>query len=95
MRTGVVICVGCAMVVAFASMCVGSYFWIRASVNRRHPSRRWYVHTNPLNAVLFKDELTPQGLEYREKAFRAHKITLISIAIFTVGSIILDLTKAN
>src|SRR4051812_32772709 len=89
MRTGVAICVGCAMAVAIASIFVGSYFWIRASLNRRHPSRRWYVHANPLNAVLFKDELSPQGLEYRAKAFRAQRISLVSIAILAVASIIL------
>ena len=83
------------MVVAIASMVVGSYFWIRASLNRRRPSRRWYVHTNPLNAVLFKDELTPQGLEFRAKAFRAQMITLISIATLMVAYIIIELTKAN
>ena len=95
MRTGLAICVGCAMVVAIASMVVGSYFCIRASLNRRRPSRRRYVHANPLNAVLFKDELTPQGLEYRAKAFRAQMLTLISIAMLMVTSIILELTKAN
>jgi hypothetical protein len=62
------------------SLVVGSYFSIRASLNRRRPSRRWYVHTNPLNAVLFEDELTPQGLAYRAKAGRALLIALISIA---------------
>jgi hypothetical protein len=92
MRMALAICVGCAMVVAIASNFVGFYFWIRASLNRRRPSLRWYVHTYPLNAVLFKDELTPHGLEYRAKAFRAQMVTLISIALLTVASVILGLT---
>ena len=95
MRAALAICVGCVMLVAIAAMIVGSYFWIRASINRRRPSQRWYVHTNPLNAVLFKDELTPQGLEYRAKAFRAQRIALISLGVLAVASVILDLTKAN
>jgi hypothetical protein len=73
------------MAAAFVtSLVVGSYFWIRASLNRRRPSQRWFVHTNPLNAVLFEDELTPQGLRYRTKAFRALLIALISIVIFNL-----------
>jgi hypothetical protein len=95
MRAALAICIGCVMLVAIAAMIVGSYFWIRASLNRRRPSQRWYVHTNPLNAVLFKDELTPQGLEYRAKAFRAQLIALISLGVLAVASAILDLTKAN
>jgi TRAP-type C4-dicarboxylate transport system permease small subunit len=95
MREALVVCVGCLMAVFVISLVVGSYFWIRASLNRRRPSQRWYVHTNPLNAVLFKDELTPHGLEYRGKAFRAQMIALISIAVLTVASAILDLTKVN
>lgn len=89
MRTAAVVCVACAMIVAIVFMIVGSYFWIRASLNRRHPSQRWYVHTNPLNAVLFKDELTPLGLEYRARAFRAQMITLIAIVVLMVASTIL------
>jgi hypothetical protein len=96
MRLAVGISVGCVMLAAIASMIVGSYFWIRASFNRRPGrSQRWYVRVNPLNAVLFKDELTPQGLEYRAKAFRAQRIVFVSIAILVVASTILDLTKPN
>jgi hypothetical protein len=57
------------MVVAVASMLISSYFIIRASFNRCRPSQRWFVHTNPLNAVLFKDELTPEGLKYMRMFF--------------------------
>lgn len=95
MREALAICVGCVTLVAIASTIVGSYFWIRATLNRRRPSQRWYVHTNPLNAVLFKDELTPEGIEYRAKAFRAQMIALISIALLTVASAVLDLSKTN
>jgi hypothetical protein len=95
MRAALAVCVGCVMLVAIAAMIVGSYFGIRACLNRRRPSQRWYVHTNPLNAVLFKDELTPQGLVYRAKAFRAQLIALISLGVMAVASAILYLAKAN
>jgi hypothetical protein len=82
MRGPLAVCVGCLMMVFVTSLIAGSYFWIRASLNRRPgPSQRWYVTGNPLNAVLFRDELTPRGLEYRTKAFRAQIIALISIVI--------------
>lgn len=95
MRSAVFICAGCAIVVAIASMFVGSYFGIRASQNRRPDSRRWLVRANPLNAVLFKDELTPEGLKYRTKAFRMQRIAFISIALFVAGVAILALTETN
>jgi hypothetical protein len=76
---------GCAMAVFAISLVVGSYFWIRASFNRRPgPSQRWYIAGNSLNAVLSEDELTPRGLEYRAKAFRALLIALISIVILSL-----------
>ena len=95
MREALAVCVGGVMLVAIASMIAGSYFWIRACLNRRRPSQRWYVYANPLNAVLFKDELTPQGLEYRAKAFRAQMYALISIAVLAVASAMIELSKAN
>jgi hypothetical protein len=36
------------------------------------------VRTNPLNALLFEDELTPGALPYRTKAFRAFLIAIVS-----------------
>jgi hypothetical protein len=85
MREALAVCAGCAMAVFAISLVVGSYFWIRASFNRRPgPSQRWYVTGNSLNAVLFEDELTPRGLEYRAKAFRAVLIAVISIVILSL-----------
>jgi hypothetical protein len=82
MRMTLAILLGCAMLTAIASMIVGSYFGIRAGLNRRPGrSQRWYVTAGLLRPLFFKDELTPQGLQYRAKAFRAHLITLISIAV--------------
>jgi hypothetical protein len=69
------------MLTFVTSLLTGFYFSVRASLNRRRPSQRWYVHTNPLNAVLFEDELLPEGLKYRAKAFRALLMTLISIVV--------------
>jgi hypothetical protein len=86
MRAAVAICVACVMVVAVASMLTCSYFVIRASFNRRRPSQRWFVHTNPLNAVLFKDELTPEGLKYRAKAFRVGLVAWIAIVVLATAS---------
>jgi hypothetical protein len=85
MMGALAVCAGCAMAIFAISLVVGSYFWIRASFNR-HPglSRRWYVTGNSLNAVLFEDELTPRGLEYRTKAFRALLIALISIVVLSL-----------
>jgi hypothetical protein len=74
------------MVVAVASMLICSYFSVRASFNRRRPSRRWYVHANPLNAVLFKDELTSEGLKYRARAFRVGLLAWIAIAVLATAS---------
>jgi len=74
------------MVVAAASMLACSYFAIRAIFNRRRPSQRWFVHANPVNAVLFKDELTPEGLKYRAKAFRAGLVAWIAMAILATAS---------
>jgi hypothetical protein len=65
MREALAIFMGCLIATFVISLLLGSYFWIRASFNRRRPSQRWFVHTNPLNAVLFEDELMPQGLKYR------------------------------
>jgi hypothetical protein len=85
MRTAVAIGAGCCMAVFIISLVVGCYFWIRASLNRRPgPSRRWYVTGNSLNSVLFEDELTPQGLAYRVKAFRALLIALVSFIILSL-----------
>jgi hypothetical protein len=53
------------MLTFVTSLLTGLYFSIRASLNRRRPSQRWFVHTNPLNALLFEDELLPEGLKYR------------------------------
>ena len=69
------------MLTLLTSLLMGFYFWVRASLSRRRPSRRWFVHTNPLNAVLFEDELLPEGLKYRAKAFRALLVTFISIVV--------------
>ena len=63
------------------SLLTGSYFSVRASLNRRRPSRRSFVQANPLNALLFADELLPEGLKYRAKAFRAFLVTFISIVV--------------
>ncbi len=68
----------CLMAVFVISLVTGFYFSIRASQNRRRPSKRWYVHTNPLNAVLFEDELMPEAMPYRAKAFRAFLIVIAS-----------------
>lgn len=67
------------------SLLVGAYFSIRASLNRRRPTRRKLVHVNPLNALLFEDELLPEGLKYRAKAFRAFLVLLISSVGFLLG----------
>lgn len=67
------------------SLLAGAYFSIRASLNRRRPSQRQLVHVNPLNALLFEDELLPEGLKYRAKAFRAFLVLLISSVGFLLG----------
>ena len=64
-----------------ASLSIGVYFSIRASLNRRRPSQRWFVHTNPINALFFDDELLPEGLKYRGKASRALLVAFISLAV--------------
>lgn len=95
MRMVTAIFAGCVMVAAIASMLVSSYFSIRASLNRRRPSRRWYVRMNPFNAVLFEDELMPEGLKYRTKSFRAMRVALISLAALMAAVTILGLTRTN
>jgi hypothetical protein len=69
------------MLTFVTSLLTSLYFSIRASLNRRRPSKRWFVHTNPLNAVLFEDELLPEGLKYRAKAFRAILVLLTSTVV--------------
>lgn len=69
------------MLTFVTSLLTGFYFSIRASLNRRRASQRWFVHTNPLNALLFDDELLPEGLKYRAKALRALLVTFISIVV--------------
>lgn len=63
------------------SLLIGLCFSIRASLNRRRPSLRQFVHVNPLNAMFFDDELLPEGLRYRAKAFRAFLVAFISFAV--------------
>lgn len=88
-RAAVAICAACVNLVAVASMLACSYFVIRASFNRRRPSRRWFVHVNPLNAVLFEDELMPEGLKFRGRAFRFGMVALVAFALLTTASVFL------
>ena len=69
------------MLTFVVSLLAGFYFWIRASLNRRRPPQRGLVHTNPLNALLFEDELLPEGLKYRAKAIRTRLIAFISLVV--------------
>ncbi len=79
--------------VAFmASMLASAYFSVRASINRNPgESRHWLVRINPFNAVYFPDELSPVGLAFRAKSFRAAKVMLVSAigfgAIFVIAFI--------
>jgi hypothetical protein len=73
-----------------ASMLAAGYFGVRASLNRNPgPSRHWLVRINPFNAVYFSDELSPIGLAFRAKSFRAAKAMLVSSigfgAIFVIA----------
>jgi hypothetical protein len=68
------------MLTFVTSLLTGLYFSIRASLYRRRPSQRWFVETNPLNALLFEDELLTEGLKYRAKAFRAFLVAFVSYA---------------
>ncbi|HXH46852.1 MAG TPA: hypothetical protein VNK51_23815 [Bradyrhizobium sp.] len=74
------------MLAFVTSLLAGFYFSIRTGLNRRRPSKRGFVHTNPLNALFFEDELLPEGLRYRAKAFWAFLIAFISIFVaFALG----------
>jgi hypothetical protein len=88
MREAIVVCLTAVFV---TSLVVGSYFSIRASIKRRRPSKRWYVHTNPLNALFFEDELTSEALPYRAKAFRAFLVAIVS----WIAAALVAWTKAN
>ena len=74
------------MLAFVTSWLAGFYFSIRTGLNRRRPSKRGLVHTNPFNALFFEDELLPEGLRYRAKAFWAFLIAFISIFVaFALG----------
>jgi hypothetical protein len=76
--------------VAFgASMLVSAYFSVRASINRNPgEARHWLVRSNPFNAVYFPDELSPVGLAFRAKSFRAAKLMLVSAIGFGAACVI-------
>jgi len=87
MRPVLAACLDGVMLVAMASVFAIVYFSIRASFHRRPgPSPRTFIMMNPLNAVFFEDELTPEGQKYRTGVFRVLPVALISSAIVVASA---------
>jgi hypothetical protein len=83
-----------AFFATMASALTGSYFTIRAVLNIAPGGpRRWTVRLWRLNAVLFPDELSETGQQYRARLLRSVMATLCSggaLVMFAVA-----LSKAN
>ena len=69
----------------------GAYHAIRALFCRRTDAPfRWIVAINPLNAVLFADQLNEVGLHHRSKAFKYYTRAIACFAIVVlVASVVL------
>lgn len=95
-RNLLAICTFAACLAAFASAVVGTYFHFRAIANiAAGGPRRWIVKVNRLNAVLFPDELSAIGLQYRASCLRALTACLCFVAVMAATALVLGLTKPN
>ena|SRR5665811_546045 len=95
-RNLLAICAFAAGLATFASAMMATYFHFRAIANiTAGGPRRWIVKMNRLNAVLFPDELSPIGLQYRARCLRALTACLCSTAIMAATALVLGLTKPN
>jgi hypothetical protein len=96
LRNLLAVCTFAAGLAAFASAVVGMYFHFRAIANiAAGGPRRWIVKVNRANAVLFPDELSGIGLQYRASCFRALIAGLCFVAVMAATALVLELTKPN
>ena len=96
MRTALAICAFVSLSATFASIVAGTYFFFRTSTQIAAGSpRRWIVKVNRFNAVLFPDELSPVGRQYRSRYLKAVAAALCSMAVFALTALALELTKPN
>src|SRR5713101_2750600 len=85
-----------AFFATFASAIAGSYFFLRSCLNRSSDGpRRWLVKMNRFNAILFPDELSPTGQQYRVRYLMALIATLCSGLILTALAVALAMTRSN
>ena len=92
-RNLLVVCTVVASLATFASAITGSYFAIRAILNIGPGSpRRWIVRVWRLNAVLFADELSVIGRQYRTRYLMAAIATVCAGAIWVTLALALALT---
>jgi len=94
MRTLLTMFVIIAFLGTIVSAIMASYLGVRASANiATGGPHRWIVKVNRLNAVLFADELSPAGQQYRRRYLKATVATVCSIAVLAVLAFALALTK--
>ncbi|MBB4395943.1 hypothetical protein [Bradyrhizobium sp. ERR14] len=80
-----------AFFATIASAAAGSYFGIRAALNVAPDGpRRWIVKVWRLNAILFPDELSASGQQYRLRYLRALIAVLCSGAAMAAFAIALS-----
>jgi hypothetical protein len=76
--------VGIAMIAVITCSIAGSYYLIRASLNRAPDAPyRWLVKANGFNAVLFPDQLSDLG-----KRYRARYLTFLIATICAVTAMV-------
>jgi hypothetical protein len=74
-------------------MATSSYLSVRASLNRKPDAPyRWLVARNRLNAVLFVDQLSENGLQYRRQSFKMIRGCIACLAVMIILVILLALT---
>jgi hypothetical protein len=95
-RNLLAICAFATGFTAFASAGVATYFHFRAIANIASGGpRRWIVKVWRLNAILFPDELSPAGLQFRTRCVRAMTVCLWCVAVMATTVLVLGLTKPN
>jgi hypothetical protein len=95
-RNLLAICTFAACLAVFASAVVGTYFHFRAIANiAAGGPRRWIVKVNRLNAILFRDELSPVGLQYRARCIQALTACVCFVVVVAATVIILGRAKPN
>src|SRR5258708_39155092 len=95
-RNLLAICAFATCLAAFASAVVATYFHFRAITNiAAGGPRRWIVKVNRFNALLFLDELSALGLQYRARCLRALTTCLCFVAVMAATALVLGLTKPN